>query len=101
MKCAAFLFPKQNYNVLSPNSYIHISVRDFYISRIGLSIMLQPNMSTDPGNVEIGTEAAKFPEKEHINGIFLAVHSVSSELQFKIQFIIGGLAYRKTMILHF
>jgi hypothetical protein len=24
-------------------------------------------------NVEIGTEAAKFPEKEYINGIFLAV----------------------------
>jgi hypothetical protein len=24
-------------------------------------------------NVEIGTEAAKFPEKECINGIFLAV----------------------------
>jgi hypothetical protein len=26
-------------------------------------------------NVEIGTEAAKFPEKEYINGIFLAVQS--------------------------
>jgi hypothetical protein len=26
-------------------------------------------------NVEIGTEAAQFPEKEYINGIFLAVHS--------------------------
>jgi hypothetical protein len=24
-------------------------------------------------DVEIGTEAAQFPEKEHINGIFLAV----------------------------
>ncbi len=24
-------------------------------------------------NVEIGTEAAQFPEKEHVNGIFLAV----------------------------
>ncbi len=29
--CAASLFPKQNYNVLSPNSYINISVRDLYI----------------------------------------------------------------------
>jgi hypothetical protein len=25
-------------------------------------------------NVEIGTEAAQLPEKEYINGIFLAVH---------------------------
>jgi hypothetical protein len=24
--------------------------------------------------VDIGTEAAQFPEKEHINGIFLALH---------------------------
>ncbi len=34
--CAASLFLKQNYNALSPNSYTHISVRDLYISRIGL-----------------------------------------------------------------
>ncbi len=27
-------------------------------------------------NVEIGTEAAQFPEKEYISGIFLAVQSV-------------------------
>jgi hypothetical protein len=25
-------------------------------------------------NVEIGTEAAQFPEKEYVNGIFLALH---------------------------
>jgi hypothetical protein len=25
--------------------------------------------------VEIGTEAVQFPEKEYINGIFLAVHA--------------------------
>jgi hypothetical protein len=25
-------------------------------------------------NVEIGTKAPQFPEKEHINGIFVAVH---------------------------
>ncbi len=31
------LFPKQNYNVLSPSSYTHISVRDLYISRKGLA----------------------------------------------------------------
>ncbi len=26
-------------------------------------------------NVEIGTEAVQFPEKEYMNGIFLAVHN--------------------------
>jgi hypothetical protein len=78
------LFPKQNYNVLSPSTYTPISVRDLYISRIGLLILLQGSMWTDPGNlyfahrhmnVEIGTEAKQFPEKEYINVIFLAVNS--------------------------
>jgi hypothetical protein len=45
--CVASLFPKQNYNVLSPKSYTHISVRDLYISRTGLSILLQPNECLD------------------------------------------------------
>ncbi len=49
-------------------------------------------MWTDPGNIEIahrhmkaeigsdateiGTEAAQFPEKEYLNGIFVAVHHI-------------------------
>jgi hypothetical protein len=41
MKLLKLLFPKQNYNVLSPISYTHISVRDLYISRISLPILLQ------------------------------------------------------------
>ncbi len=45
------LLPKQNYNILSPSSYTHISVRDLYISRIGLPILLQENMWTDPMNM--------------------------------------------------
>jgi hypothetical protein len=44
------LFPKQNYNVLSPSSYTHISVRHVqtvYISKIGLPILLQEKMWND------------------------------------------------------
>ncbi len=33
-------------------------------------------------NVEIWTEAAQFPEKEYINGIFLAVHYKPVSNQF-------------------
>ncbi len=34
-------------------------------------------------NVKIGTEAAQFPEKEYINGIFVAVHAAKNSA-FKI-----------------
>ncbi len=38
----------------SVSQFLHrycISLRDLYIFRIGLSILLQPNMLTDPGNI--------------------------------------------------
>jgi hypothetical protein len=31
-------------------------------------------------NVEFGTEAMQFREKEHINGIFVAVYSIPCEI---------------------
>ncbi len=34
-------------------------------------------------NVKIGTEAAQFPEKEYINGIFVAVHAFKEPIQEK------------------
>jgi hypothetical protein len=78
------LFPKQNYNVLSPRSYTQYIFERFIPFQDGLPILLQGKMWTDPGklncsqthecvNVEIESEAAQFPEKEYINGIFLAV----------------------------
>ncbi len=50
MKLCSLVFLKQNYNVLSPDCYTHIpvTVRDLYISRIDLSILLQPNTVCKP-----------------------------------------------------
>jgi hypothetical protein len=58
--CAASLVPKQNCNVLSPNAYTHISVRDLYISRIGLSMLLQPNIWSDLGNILIPSQTHEY-----------------------------------------
>jgi hypothetical protein len=77
------LFPKQNYYVLSSSSYSHTSVRNLYISRIGLPILLQGNMWTDAGYINRSHThkcgnwdwTAQIPEKEYINGIFQAVHN--------------------------
>ncbi len=76
------LYPKLNYNVLSSSSYTHISVRFIYFQdrsayyaagkyedRSGKYI----NLAHRNMNVEIRTEAVQFPEKEYMNGIFLAV----------------------------
>ncbi len=91
------LFPKQNYNVLSPSSYTYIPVWDLYISMISLPILLQGNTRTalgiyesltDTQNVKIGTEAAQFPEKEYINGIFLAAYD-SNEILLNCPLSIG------------
>jgi hypothetical protein len=35
----------------SPNFHIHVSVSDLYITTIDLTILLQENMWTDPGNI--------------------------------------------------
>jgi hypothetical protein len=67
------MFPEKKLRGHSPNFHIHVSVSDLYTPTIDLPILPQENMWTDPVNisiahrdmnVEIGTEAAQFPEKE-------------------------------------
>jgi hypothetical protein len=46
-----YIFPKKEIRGVSPNSYILVSVSDLYIPTIGLPILLQENMWTDPRNI--------------------------------------------------
>jgi hypothetical protein len=43
--------PEKELRGLSPSVHIHVSVSDLYIPTIGLPILLQGNMWTDPGNI--------------------------------------------------
>ncbi len=55
---------------LSPNFHIHASVSNLYLPTIGQPFLLE-EICIDRS----WAEAALFPEKEHINGIFVAVHT--------------------------
>jgi hypothetical protein len=73
--------PRKEKSGLSPNFHIHVSVSELYIPTMGLPFLLEEICSLILGkyiaqrhmNVEIGAEAALFPEKEYINGIAIAV----------------------------
>jgi hypothetical protein len=45
------IFPEQELCGLIPNFHIHVSVSDLYIPMIGLPILLQEKIWTDPGNI--------------------------------------------------
>jgi hypothetical protein len=71
------IFPQKEYRGLSPNFHIHASVIDLYTPTMGLPILLEEICTVDRSwdyiNVEIGAEAALFPEKEYISGTSFAV----------------------------
>jgi hypothetical protein len=46
-----YVFPEMKLRGLVPNSYIHVSVSDLYIPRIGVPIWLQQYRQTDLGNI--------------------------------------------------
>jgi hypothetical protein len=84
------IFPEKEYRGLSPNFHIHVSVSELYIPTMGLPVLLEEicrlilgiyKSLKDTMNVEIGAEAALFPEKEYINGIAVAVHG-SQRVEF-------------------
>jgi hypothetical protein len=45
------IFPEKELRGHSPKFQIHVSISDLYIPMIDLTILLQENMWTDPGNI--------------------------------------------------
>jgi hypothetical protein len=47
-----YVFPEMKLSGLVPNSYIHVSMSDLYIARVGLPIWLWQNRQTDLRNIK-------------------------------------------------
>jgi hypothetical protein len=51
IKNPIYVFPEMKLGGLVPNSYIHVSVNDLYLPRIGLPVWLQQNMQIHLRNI--------------------------------------------------
>ncbi len=85
------MFPEKELRGHSPNFHIYVSVRDLYIPTLDQPILLPENMWPDPGNIYIAhrhwTEAMRFPEKECINWIFVAVRQRNPKISIVFSFV--------------
>jgi hypothetical protein len=78
------IFPEKEYRSLSPNFHIHVSVSELYIFTMGLPFLLEELCGPILGicksltdtYVEIGAEAAQFPEKDYLNGIAVVCDNI-------------------------
>ncbi len=85
------IFPEKELGGYSPNCHIHVFVSDLYIPMIycitvsaysAAPILGIYKSLTDTWNVEIGTEAEQFPEKEYIKWIFVVVLTKANSWSF-------------------
>ncbi len=75
LKVLKKIFPEKELHNRSHNFYIHVSLSDFYIPTIGLPILLQEYMWTDPGKIKTLTDTwmLKLGLRGHTI-LFLGIH---------------------------
>jgi hypothetical protein len=81
-----YVFPEIKLRDLVPNSYIHVSVSDLYIPRIGMPVLLQADQSWEYINCSQIHECGNW-ETEHYNSVL--------EITWPRSFISGNTKNRK------
>ncbi len=89
------IFPEKEYRGLSPNFHIHVSVSELYIPTMALPFLLEEICGPILGKYKslTNTWMLKFPEKEYINGIAVAVQITNESISYHLYictFIVMG-----------